>query len=112
MQALLRRVQVRQREDFSARFPKEMPSRVRLELHDGRELSCELASYPGFLGEPMSWTDAREKFERLSASCAPPTLRQQIADSVAQLEEIDVARLAALLAQARVPQTTGDRPWH
>lgn len=120
VQALLRRIHVGPRADYSARFPREMPARVTVTLRDGSTLSRELTSYPGFRTEPASWEATRAKFDRLSAPVASAALRQGIADAVANIEENDVSTLTGLLARARTPsamdaerrQTIEERAWH
>lgn len=104
VQELLHRVSVHPVEAFSERFPKEMPSRLILTLRDGRELSKELYDYPGFVNHPMSWDMALGKFERIASSCAAAPLRHSIADSVKNLESIQVREFTHLLQKVeRLP---------
>ena len=103
VQALLRRVTVRPDEEFSRRFPAEMPCRVRVTLRDGRVLTAELADYPGFLTRGRTWEAAREKFERLGAPYTTPSQRDRIAAAVADLERFRIPELTSLLAAVRLP---------
>ena len=66
VQRLLAKVVVRPTEEFSRRFPDEMPCRVTVVLRDGRRLVREKRDYEGFRTRPMSWDAAVAKFERLS----------------------------------------------
>ncbi len=68
VQSLLRKVTIRPNEEFSNRFPAEMPCRVQITLKDGRQLSVEKQDYEGFYTRPMSWKQAVAKFERLATS--------------------------------------------
>ena len=104
VQGLLRRVTVRPDEGFSRRFPAEMPCRVRIVLHDGRVLTQELADYPGFLTRGRTWDAAREKFERLAAPYTTASVREEIAATVADLDQIQVAQLTSLFASVRLPR--------
>jgi len=104
VQALLRRVTVRPDEEFSRRFPAEMPCRVRVTLRDGRALTTELADYPGFLTRGRTWEAARAKFERLTAPYTTPAQRDRIAAMVADLERSPVTELTNLLAAVRLPR--------
>jgi len=103
VQALLQRVVVRADDGFSRRFPAEMPCRVRVRLRDGRVVTAERADYPGFLTRGRTWEAAREKFERLCAPYTTPSLRDNIAATVAELERFRVADLASLLGAVRLP---------
>lgn len=114
VQDLLSRVFVHPLPRYSARFPSEVPCRVVLSLRDGRRRELELASYPGFTREPLSWDQALSKYERLSAPFAAPPLRRAIAELVAHLEEEPAVRLARLLGAVRrspAPLETGESTW-
>jgi 2-methylcitrate dehydratase len=103
VQELLRKVKVRPSQDYGQRFPDEMPCRIILTLRDGRRLVKEKRDYEGFRTRPMRWETVVQKFERLSTRYASPSLRQEIVDAVANLENIQVADLTKLLARVRVP---------
>ena len=103
VQALLRRVTVRPDDDFSRRFPSEMPCRVRLTLRDGRVRTKELADYPGFLTRGRTWAAAREKFDRLASPFTAPAQREAIGAAVAGLDELPVTALTGLLGAVRLP---------
>lgn len=102
VQTLLRRVSVRSDERFSRRFPAEMPCRVRIVLRDGQSYTKELAEYPGFLPSGRTWEAARGKFERLAAPYTTAAVREQIAVTVAHLDQLQVADLTRLFAAVRL----------
>lgn len=103
VQVLLRNVVVRPSEAYSGRFPDEMPCRVTVRLRDGRVLTQEGRDYEGFVTRPFTWAAAVEKFNRLSESFANASLRREISDAVADLENIEMIRLMNLLADLRTP---------
>ena len=103
VQTLLRKVTVRPLEDFSRKFPDEMPCRIILTLRDGRRLVNEKRDYEGFRTRPMRWETVVEKFERLSTPYTSPSLWREIVDAVANLEKIQVRDLTRLLADVGVP---------
>ncbi|MGE5618798.1 MAG: MmgE/PrpD family protein [Sphingomonadaceae bacterium] len=103
VQDLLRRVSVRSSEEFSRRFPDEMPSRVTIRLKDGRSLSREKRDYEGFHTRPMSWETVVQKFEKLSQPYTDHTLRSAIVQAVLDLESTPVADLMRLLRRVRTP---------
>ncbi len=99
VQTLLRNVHVRPADDLSARFPREMPCRIRVTLDDGRQLTMEIADYPGFYTRPMTWEQALQKFDMLAAPHADAELRRAIAQTVLHLEEVPVRHLMELLSR-------------
>ena len=99
VQTLLRRVHVRPVDEFSARFPAEMPARLRVTLKDGRVLQIEKRDYEGFHTRPMPWERVLEKFERLAGPYTDASLRREIAACVDNLENVPVRELTALLAR-------------
>ncbi len=107
VQSLLRRVSVRPDPELSARFPLEMPARIRIVLTGGRTLSTEKKDYEGFFTRPMSWSQVSAKFEKLVAERCDASLRREIIDAVAHLEDIPVRGLADLLSRARAGKKQG-----
>lgn len=103
VQSLLRRITVRPRDDFSRRFPDEMPCRLTVRLRDGRTLEVEKRDYEGFFTRPASWETVSAKFESLAVPFADAALRKEITDAVAAIDEIQVSDLAALLARVHEP---------
>ncbi|MBI1892911.1 MAG: MmgE/PrpD family protein [Candidatus Rokubacteria bacterium] len=103
VQSLLRRVAVRPSEEYSRRFPAEMPCRLTVGLRDGRTLVKEKRDFEGFPTRPMAWSTVVGKFERLAEPYADAGLRREIADAVAKLETLPVSHLTALLEKVRAP---------
>lgn len=102
VQALLKKVTIRPSEDYSRRFPDEMPCRITLTLRDGRRMMKEKRDYEGFRTRPMSWQTAVNKFEQLVSSYTERTLCQEIVGAVSNLESIQVSDLTRLLGRVRV----------
>jgi 2-methylcitrate dehydratase len=98
VQALLRRVVVRPKTEFSERFPNEMPCRITVELKNGVRLETEKADYEGFLTRPMRWESVEAKFTKLAGPYTDPALGRAIIDAVADVEQGKVRDLMALLA--------------
>jgi 2-methylcitrate dehydratase len=93
VQGLLRRVSIRPSDEFSSRFPKEMPCRLTITLRNGRVMSKEIHDYPGFISQPMSWEMAFEKFERITAPFTTASLRKSIGETVKNLDSIQIRDL-------------------
>ena len=97
VQELLHKVSIHPTDEFSSRFPDQMPCRLAITLRDGRVLSKEIHDYPGFVTNPMSWEMAFEKFERLTGPFTTGSSQRSIADAVKNLELIPVRDLTRLL---------------
>ncbi|HEX5410875.1 MAG TPA: MmgE/PrpD family protein [Terriglobia bacterium] len=101
VQDLLRKVRVREEEEFSRRFPDEMPCRIIVRLKDGRTLEKSTRDYEGFHTRPAQWETVMAKFQRLSEPFTTEALRNQIADAVSTLEDAPVSKLTGLLRKVR-----------
>lgn len=99
VQELLKKVSVTPDAGFSARFPREMPTTVEVELQDGTVLSASATAYKGFTSQPLDWADACEKFLRLATPFTGGTLGAQIAAIALEIEKHSVRELTALLAK-------------
>jgi 2-methylcitrate dehydratase len=97
IQSLLRKVNVRPLEEFSQRFPAEMPVRIQVRLNDGRNFSIEKRDYEGFLTHPMRWETVVDKFERLSQAHLSRARQAELENAVAHLENIPVSELTRML---------------
>ncbi|WP_225735815.1 hypothetical protein [Gulosibacter chungangensis] len=99
VQTLMKKITIVPSDEYSARFPDEMPAFLEVELADGKVLSSERNSYEGFHDDPLSWEGARRKFDALTTPFADLDLREQIAAIVNDLENRDVAELTEVLAR-------------
>jgi 2-methylcitrate dehydratase len=106
VQALLRKVSVRLANDYSARFPGEMPCRITISIRGGRKLTVEKRDYEGFHTRPIRWEKAVEKFNLLTADRTDDRLRRDIVETVSSFEHVLVADLARLLGQVSTDRTT------
>lgn len=101
VQTLLHKVNIRPDDTLSQRFPKEMPCRLRVFLSGCRILSLEKHDYAGFFTRPFTWEQAQTKFEHLTASSTEKDLCQEIVETIAHLEMIEIDELAGLLARVK-----------
>jgi 2-methylcitrate dehydratase len=106
VQALLRRIDVRPASDLTARFPTEHACRLRIRLVGGLTLAAEKSDYHGFTTRPMSWDDARQKFELLAARAVEPGLAAELAETVLELDKLETRDLTTILARAGARATT------
>ena len=108
VQELLNKVSIHPTEEFSKRFPKEMPCRLTITARDGRVVSKEVFDYPGFVTQPMSWAMALEKFERLTEPFTNGSTRRSIVYAVQNLELVQVRDLMGFLNNLEGRQTRYD----
>lgn len=110
VQRLLHQISIQPNEEYSERFPNEMPCLITVWLRDGRKVTKETKDYPGFHTRPMSWEMALKKYERLSDPYTTASLRNSVAEAVANLEETDVSRLMQLLKKVHAATSKPDSP--
>lgn len=104
VQDLLQKITVRPREDYSRRFPNEMPSHLIVHLKNGRVVEKEKRDYEGFFTRPMGWERAAQKFHSLASRYVDANLRGRIVDCVSKMEDLYVADLTSLLANIPDPK--------
>ncbi len=104
VQDLLRKIRVRPKEEFSARFPDEMPTRLKVFLNGGRVLEKEKLDYEGFVTRPLSWKKVEKKFDLLASPYIPSKQRKEIIDITADLERYQVADLTGVLESIHFDQ--------
>jgi 2-methylcitrate dehydratase len=101
VQALLKRVEIRSDDSFSARYPHELSARITIHTKDQCVFVKEQNGYEGGLTNPMSWKRTVEKFHWLAQAFADEELRSRIIRAVEQLDTLEVSDLTALLAEVR-----------
>ena len=106
VQNVLHRISIHPINEYSSRFPDEMPCRLTVTLND-RVLTKEIHDYPGFITQPMSWKMAFEKFEKLASPLATKQAQRSIADAVKHLECLRVRDLTRLLGNLEDPTGSG-----
>jgi 2-methylcitrate dehydratase len=104
VQELLQKIVVRPREDYSRRFPDEMPSHLIVHLKGGRVVEKEKRDYEGFFTRPMGWERAVQKFDSLSTRYVDKNLRKKIVDCISRMEDLYVTDLTELLGNITDPK--------
>jgi 2-methylcitrate dehydratase len=102
VQSLLKKVSARPNASYTAQYPRRMPAKITVHLHDGTTLEHEVQDYPGMPSRPFTWNDAVDKFDQLTADRIDSDLAYEIKDAVHSLEQIKVWDLMALLARIHV----------
>jgi 2-methylcitrate dehydratase len=98
-QALLGKVEIYPDEILTARYPGELGARITIQTKTGKILEREQSDYEGGLGNPLSWEREVEKFNWLSEPFADATLRNDIIELVAELDQHSIEDLMNLLTK-------------
>lgn len=99
IQSLLQKVTVTPNDEFSNRFPDEMPVKITVHLTNGNTHQVTKKDYEGFHTRPMSWETVAEKFNRLAEPYASAETREQIVETVKDFEKKKISNLMELLTQ-------------
>jgi 2-methylcitrate dehydratase len=97
VQQLLQKVEVREKVDYSGRFPQEMPCRIRVRMQDGSAYETEKTAYEGFHTRPAGWGFMARKLEALGGHRLDADRQRALIELVQNLEAYPVRELTALL---------------
>ena len=99
VQELLGTVTVTENETFTERFEDgEMPAAIDVELEDGTVHHVEKDAFRGHPTNPMDWADLEEKFHPMAANVYGENRREEIVETIKELESKTTADLTGLLA--------------
>ncbi|WP_115864899.1 MmgE/PrpD family protein [Halorussus litoreus] len=98
VQNLLRKVDVSADDELTARFEDgEMPAVVAVEMTDGTAYLVEKEGFEGHPNDPMSWAQIERKFHETASERYDADRREEIIETVRELDDRDVSELVALL---------------
>jgi len=97
VQSLLQKITIQPNDDYTKRFPDEMPTKISITTKDGKTLVLEKNDYEGFFTKPMSFDAALKKFHMLSDPHASKEYCQKIADAIFNIEKSDIRIVINLL---------------
>lgn len=96
--AVSRRIEIVESDELSARFPREILSRVLVQLKDGQSFTSPITAAKGDPETAMSRTEFRDKFNVLAGISLSEEQRQEIEAEIAALpERSSCERLLALV---------------
>ncbi len=102
IQSLLQKVKVSPKQEYSNRFPDEMPTKLTVHLKNGQTHSIEKSDYEGFHTRPMSWETIIQKFEGLAELYISKELGDQIVETVKNFEQYSISDLMKLLIKVKL----------
>ncbi|PAU93250.1 2-methylcitrate dehydratase [Aliifodinibius salipaludis] len=102
IQSLLQKVKVSPKQEYSDRFPDEMPTKLTVHLKSGERHSIKKRDYEGFHTRPMSWDTIIQKFKGLAQPYTSEELRDQIIETVQDFEQHSVSDLMNLLTKVKL----------
>ena len=102
IQSMLQKVKVSPKQEYSDRFPDEMPTKLTVHLVNGETHQIEKSDYEGFHTRPMSWETIIAKFEGLVEPYTSSELREEIVEVTHNFEQHSVASLMKLLNNVEI----------
>jgi len=97
IQNLLNKIEVSPKQEYSDRFPDEMPATLSVYLRNGNKFSINKTDYEGFHTRPADWNTIIQKFEGLANPYTSKELRNKIIETVQNFERHTVRELMQLL---------------
>lgn len=101
VQSLLKKFDVKPKQEYTERFPNEMCTDVKITLTDGTEYSITKTDYEGFHSRPMSWATVESKFMKLAQTVTSPQRCELIISAVRDLENMKTTEFAAILGDLK-----------
>lgn len=101
VQNLLRKFEVKPKQEYTERFPHELCSDIAITLKDGSKYSLTKTDYEGFHTRPMSWATVESKFMQLAQTAASPQRCELIISAVQDLENMKSTEFAAILGDLK-----------
>jgi 2-methylcitrate dehydratase len=98
VQSLMQRVSVHPREEYSARFPDQMPCKIKVSLANGKTCTKEKSDYEGYVSSPADWNAALDKFHSLAKGTFTDEKLDTIASFVENLEHMSARDFMSVLA--------------
>jgi 2-methylcitrate dehydratase len=102
IQSMLQKVEVSPKQEYSDRFPDEMPTMLTVHLKNGQTHQIEKSDYEGFHTRPMSWETIIAKFEGLAGPYTSADQREQIVEMTQNFEQHSVIVLMELLKEVKL----------
>ena len=100
VQELLQKVVVKEKIEYSDRFPQEMACKISVIFDNDTKLQIEKKDYEGFGTRPASWNLITEKFYNLTSPCIDKLLSSDIIDMIRNIEHHQVTELMELLEKS------------
>jgi 2-methylcitrate dehydratase len=102
IQSLLKKVHVSENQEYSGRFPDQMPVKITIRMKNGQTYEKEKFDYEGFHTRPAGWDTLIDKFHNLAEPYTSRELREKIIEMIQQFESYTVADLFELLKKVEV----------
>ena len=97
VQDLLQKVVVREKKEFSEKFPLELACSITIKMKDGKTFTHTKKDYEGFLTKPMKWSHALLKFNHLTEPFKKENNLDSLTDKIYHLEKNSIADLITSL---------------
>jgi 2-methylcitrate dehydratase len=90
LRPLMAKIRIRERKDYTARFPAELPNALEVRLRDGTVLRSETAYPRGHQRNPVTGAEIDAKFDRCAAQLPGPgqATAARLRDDLRRLDEV------------------------
>jgi len=101
VQRLLHKIDIREKEQYNAKFPKELNVDISINMNNGENFSIHKKDFAGFISRPADWKIVEKKFRKLSASYATNKILDQIIEIIKNFEDHSIKDLMKRLAKVK-----------
>jgi len=101
IQQLLKKIKVSPKQEYSDRFPNEMPVTLTVHLKNGETYTIDKRDYEGFHTRPANWDTIIEKFESLAKPYTSEEIRDTIVETIQDFENHKVRDLMKILQRVK-----------
>ena len=98
VQQLLLKINIREKEEYSAKFPEELNVDIRITMKSGESFSIHKKDFEGFTSRPADWKIVEEKFRNLSKSYTTKETLDRIIKIIKNLEDYSIKDLMKQLS--------------
>lgn len=98
VQQLLQKINIREKEDYSAKFPQELNADILIQMNNGNNFSKHKKDFEGFKSRPADWHIVEKKFRRLTINYAEEKTVNAIIEVVKNFEDHSINELMQQLS--------------
>ncbi len=99
VQHLLRKIDIQEKEEYSAKFPKELNVDIRIAMNNGESFFIHKKDFEGFTSRPANWKIVEKKFRKLSENYAAKETLDRIIEIIKNLEDHNIKDLMKQLSK-------------
>ncbi|HET7160836.1 MAG TPA: hypothetical protein VFI62_17695, partial [Burkholderiales bacterium] len=106
LRALMRKIVIREKPEFTAAYPHGWPCRIEIRLMNGECKIADVKFFKGHAKKPLSDAEIEMKFKRLTADYLEPGNSGQLLRSLWQLDEVSDVRTVLTRLEVKTSRKT------